>query len=189
MPPGIGADAPSRADTTSAGERTQPPAATTNAESRAPVPSVDVNQAASLEELLPDELDGVALLKFSVAGDEFERTAGESERALLGRLDASPSDVSAAFAVDPSGEISAQIVALRVAGAPTERLRDEYRAAVEAQSGASLREATIGGKRVLTGASPDDPGSVVYFYASDDVLFFVFTDDPGLAAEALTLLP
>ena len=152
-----------------------------------PVPTVDINQDTSLEALLPDRLRGIDLLKVSVAGEAFETDA--STRALLLRLGASPEDASAAFAVDPSGRISGQVVALRVAGADSEQLRDEYRAAVEALAGSELREVTIAGKPILTGTNPEDPASAVYFYARGDVLFFVFTDDMSLAAEALAILP
>lgn len=159
-----------------------------------PVPSIGATPAAtidiegmSLESLLPNELRGVRLFKFSISGDEFEADA--STMALLERLGASPDDASAAFAVDPAGRVSGQVVALRVAGADSELLRDEYRAAVEGVAGSELREEEIGGRVVLTGENPEDPASSVYFYARGDVLLFVFTSDPSLAAEALALLP
>ncbi len=165
---------------------TQPPPAESE-EPVEPPPSLDFEEGGALEAFLPHELRGVALLRFSVAGDAFQ--TDESTRALLRRLQASPDDASAAFAVDPSGRLSGQIVALRVAGADSERLRDEYRTAVETLAGNPMREVRIAGKDVLTGINPEDPQSAVYFYAHGDVLFFVFTPDPSLAAEALALLP
>lgn len=150
-------------------------------------PSAGVDGETSLEAMLPDELRGITLLKVTVAPDAFEQDA--STRGLLFRLGASPEDASAAFAVDPTGALSGQVVALRVAGADSEQLRDEYQAAVEALAGTELQEATIGGKDVLTGQNPEDPTSTVYFYARGDVLLFVFTPDRALAAEALSLLP
>lgn len=154
-----------------------------------PLASFDLNQDQALEELLPDEVGGTELVKFSIAGaDAFG--GGEEFQGLLDRLGASADDVSAASAGDAAGALDVQIAAFRIAGADTDDLEQEFvRLVEESEAGAvELEERNIEGKDVWTGVD-EEQGMGVYFYAAGDVVFLVQTNDEQLAEEAISQLP
>jgi hypothetical protein len=154
-----------------------------------PLASFDLNQDRALEELLPDEIGGEQLMKFSFAGEEFFGSADPEFEAFLESVGATSDDVSAAFAQLPGGE-SSTVGAIRIAGADEETLENEFRNTVEdAEEGAvELEEEDIGGKDVWTGFD-EESQSNVYFYAASDVLFFVQTTDEAQAEEVFSQLP
>jgi hypothetical protein len=166
--------------------------AETNGEGETPDPlaSFDLNQDQALEELLPDEVGGTELTKFSVAGEEFFGSADPQFQAFLDRVGATADDVSAAFAQLPSGDGTDSIGAIRVAGTDTNRLEDEFRNAVETgETGAvELEQVNLGGKDVWTGVDQEQQ-TTIYFYAAGDVLFFVQTNDEPVAEEVISQLP
>jgi hypothetical protein len=155
-----------------------------------PLASFDLNQDRALEDLLPDEVGGAQLQKFSFAGEEFFGTADEEFQTFLERVGATSDDVSAAFAGDQTGEFTGAIFAIRVAGADTNELEEEFRnAAANAEEGAvDVEERNVGGKDVWTGFDPEQE-TTIYFYAAGDILFFVQHDDEAVAEEILSQMP
>lgn len=153
-----------------------------------PLASFDFNQDRALEALLPDTVGAATLVKFSVKGAEFVRGADPAFTDFLNRVGATPDDVSVASATDQKSTL--QILALRVAGADTDKLKTEFRKAIEDQATApiDLTEETVGGKSVLTGFDPDQQTNV-YFYVVSDVVISVTTTDKATAEAALQKLP
>lgn len=168
-----------------------------DSETAAAVPSFDLpGSAPELEALLPDEIDGTEVVKFSMGGPELmadqEGSGVDPEFiAFLERLGAQPDDISIAFAFSftEAGD-SAGIGAFRVEGASSEDLEREFMATME--TGGEVvdwQSASVGGKDVQTAADPDTEGSFVYIYTVGDIVFFVTTPDEDVAAELLEPLP
>ncbi len=153
-----------------------------------PLASFNFNQDKALEALLPDKVGALALTKFSVKGAEFLSSSTPEFKGFLTRVGATAADVSVASATDQQSTL--QILALRVAGADTDKLKTEFRTAIEAQATTPIKltEETVGGKSVLTGFDSDQHKNV-YFYVVSDVLIFVSTTDKPTAEAALQKLP
>lgn len=166
-----------------------------SSESEAAMPSIDLpNSAPELEALIPDEVGGVALQKFSMAGPEFMAQGEDNQEFVdfLDRLGAEPDDVSVAFGFgfDATGDSGgAGVFAFKVAGADTDQLLDEMQTSLEEEESATgFEDASVGGKDVRRGTSTDDTGNV-YLYGVGDIVFFVATPDEDAAAEVLADLP
>lgn len=177
---------------------TEAPTATPEpAESSDALPSLDLpSSAPELEALLPDEIGGAEVVKFSMGGAELmadqEGSGVDPEFiAFLERLGAQPEDISIALAFSFSAEgDSAGIGAFRVEGASSDELEREFIATMEADGGAvDWQSANVGGKDVQTAADPDTEGNVLYIYTVGDIVFFVTTPNEAVAAELLATLP
>lgn len=178
-------------------EEAAPAESDAGSESAIAFPSMDLpGSAPELEAILPDEIGGAEVVKFSMGGTELmadvEGSGVDPELiAFLERLDAQPEDISMAFAfsVSPTGD-SAVIGAFRVAGASTDDLEREFLATMQSDAGAVAWEsASVGGKDVQTSADPDTEGSSLYVYTAGDIVFFVTAADEATAAELLGPLP
>lgn len=189
----------SSASQSAAAQESEEAAAESDAGSESAVafPSIDLpGSAPELEAILPDEIGGAEVVKFSMGGTELladvEGSGVDPEFiAFLERLDAQPEDISMAFAfsVSPTGD-SAVIGAFRVAGASTDDLEREFLATMQSEAGAVAWEsASVGGKDVQTSADPDTEGNSLYVYTAGDIVFFVTTADEATAAELLGPLP
>ncbi len=167
-----------------------PTVAATPAGTPNPLASFNFNQDKALEALLPDKVGALALTKFSVKGAEFFSSSSSNPefKDFLTRVGATPDDVSVASATDQQSTL--QILALRVARADTNKLKTEFRTAIEDQATTPIKltEGTVGGKSVLTGFDSDQQKNV-YFYVVSDVLIFVSTTDKPTAEAALQELP
>jgi hypothetical protein len=152
--------------------------------------------AGDLVAMLPDEVDGLQLTREGMDGAEFMAEADDEFLEFLGRLGRSPRDVSAAtaFGFDMDDGRSLFIFAIRVEGADTNQLRNEFRQSMEEaeEDAVEFREETIGGKQVLVGRTDDDDEfdtGLTYIYAVHDVLFLIGAADEDLAEAALDELP
>ncbi|MEP6680903.1 MAG: hypothetical protein ABJB65_05430 [Chloroflexota bacterium] len=165
-----------------------PTVAATSSGTPNPLASFNFNQDKALEGLLPDKVGALALTKFSVQGAEFLSSSTPEFKDFLTRVGATPDDVSVASATDQQSTL--QILALRVAGADSDKLKTEFRTAIEDQATTPIKltEETVGGKSVLAGFDPDQQKNV-YFYVVSDVLIFVSTTDKPTAEAALQELP
>jgi hypothetical protein len=175
----------------------EPAESDASSESEVAFPSMDLpGSAPELEAILPDEIGGAEVVKFSMGGPELmadEEGSGIDPEfiAFLERLGARPEDISMAFAfsVSPEGD-SAVIGAFRVAGASSDELEREFLATMESEGGAvEWESATVGGKDVQTADDPDTEGNSLYVYTAGDIVFFVTTPDEATAAELLEPLP
>ena len=150
-----------------------------------------------LEDLLPDELRGTTLQKFSFRGSDLFGDDPTSEDdaefdALLRALGAQPDDYALAVAGGQVGETNIQIGVVRVAGADGARLLQELvRVGTATEPDTTVEQTTIAGKSVTRVTDPADSADLgpSLIYASGEVIFFVQSSDESLATEALGLLP
>jgi hypothetical protein len=174
--------------TSGTGSPTPSPSPTpTAAASVVALPSITLpSNAKELEALLPSTLGGKTLTKFSMKGSDFvtQTTSNPELVAWLNSVGKSLNDVSAAYAFDMTGG-SSGIFAFRVAGVDHTTLLSTLQTAMASQMPTWTTE-TVGGKSVQTGT---DSGNTEYIYATQDLVFIVFTNDPAAAAEALSHLP
>jgi hypothetical protein len=148
------------------------------------------HNAAELEALLPDTLGGVTLQKSSWSGADFVNQNSTSTElvAFLQSLGKSLSDISAAAAFSPTFDNS--IFAFRVNGVDHNILISEFQKAENTGLDTPIpwTSATVGGKSVFQ-ATTDTAGEMIYVYGVADLFFEVTSNDPAIAAEALSKLP
>jgi hypothetical protein len=173
---------------------TPEPTATPAASESLPLPSLP-SSAKDLEELLPDEIGGMELQKFSMQGSEFLAGGGGSDedtQQFLEDLGVSPEDVAVALAFSMGGEADAPAAfAFRARGASSQQLIDTFKASQATGASAEpleWRSATVGGKPVEMATDPS-VDQTIYLYAVGDVLFLISASDEADAAEALAGLP
>lgn len=168
------------------------PTPTAAATSAAALPSLNLpSNAKELEALLPDSLGGVKLIKASYKGSDFLNSANSNEafKTWLTSVGKSLDDVSAAFGFAASGTTGSAIFAFRVQGVDNSKLIDAFKTS-EASSSSTMTwtSANVGGKNVQQSTDPSTH-TTVYLYGTADLLFFVSTNDPAVAQEALSHLP
>jgi hypothetical protein len=147
-----------------------------------------------LEARLPNQINGVTLIKYSFKGGDFIESGGASSKDLIDLLTAlgkTPNDMSVAFAGDPNGALNVQIGAFKVAGADSNALLAAFVTATKQQSPNDVvTQGNVGGKNVTQITDPADTESgSVYIYSNGDVLFYVASPDATLAGTALQALP
>jgi hypothetical protein len=158
--------------------------------SAAPTGSASRHADPALEALLPDRLGGVTLVRESQRGTDLQRQSDALDE-MLGDLGKTRPDFTLASAYSPAGQVEAQVGAWRVAGAPTDRLLPAFVQAVRASSTTALTvtEVSLAGRTVTQVGAPGQlTQGPLYAFARDDLVLFVQTPDPKLAAEALTAL-
>jgi hypothetical protein len=164
------------------------------------IPSFDIpsfsfpSEDKDLEARLPNEINGVTMVKYSFKGASFLQSGADNQQDLvdfLSSLGKSPDDLSVAFAGDGAGQLDLQLGAFRVAGADQNALLAAFIGATQKESPQdTVTQANVGGKNVTQIVDPDDTESgAIYIYASGDTLFYVSSPDPALAAAGLTALP
>jgi hypothetical protein len=160
-------------------------------ESEAALPSIDLpNSDAELEALLPNEIGGQTLTKFSMRGAEFMAQGDEEFTDFLDRIGAEADDVSVAFGVSMSGTSQTGVFAFQVRGTDNDELLDELAGSLEEDGTAEgFEDANVGGKDVRTAAAGDGETGTVYLYGVGDIVFFITTADDDAAAEVLSDLP
>jgi hypothetical protein len=143
---------------------------------------------ADLESLLPSEIGGEPLLKLSMTGESFLASGFANEiAAVLTGLGKQPSDLSVAF----GSNSMISIIAIKVAGAPSEAILGSFRTAYQQDTAATESTVSIAGKSVHK-FQPDDPtDDPSYIYAKDDVVFSVLATGVSNAIldEVFTKLP
>jgi hypothetical protein len=155
------------------------------------LPSFELpHNAAELEALLPDTLGGVTLQKSSWTGTDFvsQNSSNTELTAFLQSLGKSLNDISAAAAFSPTFDNS--IFAFRVNGVDHNILISEFQKAENSGLDTPIpwTSATVGGKNVFQ-ATTDTAGEMIYLYGVADLFFEVTSNDPAIAAEALSKLP
>lgn len=147
-----------------------------------------------LENRLPGEINGVALTKYSFKGTTFLGSGASNSQDLLDLLSSlgkTPDDMSVAFAADPAGDLDVQVGAFKVAGADSNALLAAFVDASQSTTpGTQVSQANVGGKNVTQIVDPSDTTTgAIYVYANGDVLYYVLSPDPALAAATLQALP
>ncbi len=144
----------------------------------------------ALEALLPTTLGGVALTVESQAGTELSSNSAPFD-AFLASLGKTRADFTLASAYAQGG-LKAEVGAWRIKGADPALLLPGFRIVMQASSTTPLTNAeeTIGGREVTR---IGDPGQLtrgpLYVVVRGDMLLFVQTPEPALAAEAMEKLP
>jgi hypothetical protein len=155
------------------------------------------NRDLELEAVLPNELAGVTLQKFSfrgsdVFGDDPSDPDDQQFRALIEALGATPDDYSLAVAGGDVNHNSIQIGVFRVGNVEGSRVLQALVTAGQATEPDTLVEqTTLGGKPVTKVADPADVPEFgpSFLYASGNLVFFVQSPDQNLAEQAIGLLP
>jgi hypothetical protein len=147
-----------------------------------------------LEGRLPNQINGVTLVKYSFKGSSFLESGADNQQDLvdfLNTLGKSPNDLSVAFAGDPNGTLDVQLGAFRVAGADSNALLQAFVVATQKQSPQDqVTQQNVGGKQVTQIVDPSDTSTgPIYVYANGDTLFYVSSHDAALAAAALQAMP
>jgi len=138
-----------------------------------------------LEALFPTELGGKPLQVLSMSGSDFlaSTPAGDAIQPVLTQLGKSPSDLSVAF----GGTEDIAVIAFRIKGLPAEQFLTAY--TQSAAQGATITDASFGGKSVKKVTTTDQPAT--YLYLKNDVIWTVsgsaLTD--ALLNEAFSKLP
>jgi hypothetical protein len=137
-----------------------------------------LNADLDLEALLPDDLGGEPVQKFSMKGDSFLGSGGTGTAeldAVLNQAGKTPADLSVAFAGTPSSDIS--LIAYRIKGVPAETFFQAFLAAAQQNAQVTSSDTSLGGKSVKKLVSTDTDIGTVYVYASGDVLFVIGGED------------
>ena len=149
---------------------------------------------AELEALIPAEIGGITLQKYSMRGDEFvsSGTASQEAQEFLEGLGVSTDDVAVAVGFGASAE-SGDLVAVFVfqaRGAGSDRLVSVFKEGTDKNREAPLvwEPVTVGGKQVERTTEPEQ-GQVIYLYAMGDRLFYLAATQEEHAEEALAALP
>jgi hypothetical protein len=153
-----------------------------------------VYSAKELEALVPNDIGGTALQKFSMQGDEFVSSGGATEETeqFLDGLGVSTDDVAVAagygVATDTGDPFA--VFVFQAEGAGSERLMSVFKQALDSDRDPPLEwEAkSVGGKPVEQ-AVDAERDSQVYLYAKGDVLFYLAATREEYAAEALEAMP
>ena len=146
-----------------------------------------------LSDMIPGDVQGIILLRFSMTGEEFLGGAADPGlAAILSDLGAEPEDISVATAIGGStdGEETATVFAFRVAGADADSMITAFQGVAD-QSGSPLdwHEATVGGKSVQVSSTNEDFQDPIVLYATGDILFFVTASDDSITEDILRKLP
>jgi hypothetical protein len=155
----------------------------TPAETDEPAATDDGGGTSSLDELIPDELNGVA-------GTPIPGLDQILSGMLQGQgIDAG--DAEFAFVTYGTGEDAVVLQAFRIPGV-SEGVIQQLAQAMSAGGGAGgefeTETTTIGGKTVLSFTGSGTPG-VVYFYVADDVAFTVGGQDAASVEQLISELP
>jgi hypothetical protein len=142
----------------------------------------DGDATGSLDEVIPDELNGVA--GTPIPGMDSLLSSMLQQQGL----DADEAEF--AFVTYGTGSDAIVLNAFRIPGV-TEAAMEQLAAIMSGAGGSSDLETetlNIGGKEVLSFSSATTSG-VVYFYVADDVAFTIAGENEGLAEQLLAELP
>jgi hypothetical protein len=122
-----------------------------------------------LEAILPSDLGGVALQKFSMTGESFMAggTGAEDMAATLQLLGKTPADLSVAFA----GNTTVILIAFKVKDVGATQIYDAVVAAQDSQDVANITDVTIAGKSAKKVV--DSTSTTVYLYLTGDAVITV----------------
>ena len=147
--------------------------------------------APDLEALLPETLGAVALTRESQRGTDLARQSSALDAFLAG-LGKTLDDFALASAYSAAGDVEAQVGVWRVRGATSALLMPGFIQAIQASSTTPLTVSTSNISRhdiTQIGISGQLTQGPLYAYVRGDMILFVQTTDPALAAEALASMP
>jgi hypothetical protein len=154
-------------------------------------------RVADLEAMLPAKVGDVKLEPRSLTGTDVLATGDPTSiKALQAMLDATGATAADyQFAYSPfktAAGTDAAIGVFRVKGSDPEKLRDILieQGRTNNQGVGPAKDATVGGKQVVTLEVQDGQGTTWtwYYWPKGDVLFYLQTVDPSVAAELIAAL-
>jgi len=155
------------------------------------LPSFSAGVVAELEALIPDEIGGATMQKFSMRGDQF-LTSGQEDPTtarFLEELGVSPNDVSIAFGFGfaPDFTSGAAMFVFRAEGASEDRLLQVFKDSMDEDRDVPLEwtTVTIAGHQVESATDADADDQAMFLYAKGELLYFVSTTDPAAAEEVI----
>jgi hypothetical protein len=151
----------------------------------------EIHDAPELEALLPTSIAGTPLSTQSTTGTAAFADDPSSQPLLqsLSQYGKTGDDLEIAEAYDPTDATDIDVNAFRVKGVTATQLRQAVVLAwlgADA-SGITTSQATVGGKKVSV-IDYGDGGSKDYLYEQSEAVIVVTTEDPAIAAEALSEL-
>jgi hypothetical protein len=151
-------------------------------ESESPEASQDAGSGTGLEDLLPDELNGMA--RTEIPGLEAMLAP------MLAQSGVDAADAEFIFASYGEGEAAVQVQAFRIPGMSELQLETLARAMSGSLEGgdATAETVDVGGKTVLQITGPQVPGGA-YIYFTDGAMFTVVSPSADLAGQLLAELP
>ena len=141
-----------------------------------------------LEALLPDEVNGTALLKLSVGPVSSLGVAGaQAVKDVAKQIGDGSGNFGLAYAGDKAGKFN--LFALRIPGAKGSALLTNWTQMTLAETpGGKVEAANLGGRDVVHVIDPLSEIGDVWFYADGDTLFGVQAGSPAQATDLLALL-
>jgi hypothetical protein len=159
------------------------------------LPSFSAGVVAELEALIPDEIGGATMQKFSMRGDQFLASGQEDPTTarFLEELGVSPNDVSIAFGFGFAADFTsgAAMFVFRAEGASEDRLLQVFKDSMDEDRDIPLEwtTVTIAGHEVESATDADADDQAMFLYAKGELLYFVSTTDPAAAEEVIAGLP
>ncbi len=159
------------------------------------LPSFSAGVVAELEALIPDEIGGATMQKFSMRGDQFLTSGQEDEitAKFLADLGVSPSDVAIAFGFGFGADFTsgAAMFVFRAEGASEDRLLQVFKASMDEDRDVPLEwtTVTVAGHEVESATDAEADDQAMFLYAKGELLYFVSTTDPAAAEEVIAGLP
>lgn len=176
--------APSTASPASDGAQASPDSEPTAADSAA-APSLSAGTP--LVDLLPAELGGTAITKFSFVGSDLsalEPSAAMIFDGIVEQLGAKSADLT----IGTASNGKASVIAIRVAGKSAQQIGDAMIAGRTLNATTTKDELDLAGKHVVKVTTTIAP-LPFYIYGADDVSFTIAGADESIVAEALSKLP
>jgi hypothetical protein len=139
------------------------------------LPSFDLPSGdEELEALLPDDIAGETVQKFSMTGDTFMGGAGNPEvAAVLAQFNKTASDLSVAF----GGTEDVALIAYRLKGVEGSQFFNAFLVAAGEDGAVTVTDAAYGGKAVKKVVSSNPDIGTVHVYTAGDVMFIVGDED------------
>jgi hypothetical protein len=165
------------------------PAATTAsraASTPTPAPAATPTTAGPLEDLVPDEVGGVRLVKTTVHGADLGELDPQEAANYASVLENVDGPLEAFTAVSAAGDGIA-IAAWRVEGTAGGQLGDAFIGFIQGLGEAPVEDIRIGAKEVKR-VTPADT-TPIHIYVTGEVMFVVQIADPTLLEEAFAALP
>lgn len=151
-----------------------------------PTPAATPNTAGPLEDLVPDEVGGVRLVKTTVHGPDLGELDPQEAANFAKVLENVDGPLEAFSAVSGTGDGIA-IAAWRVEGTDGRQLGEAFIGFILGLGDAEVDDITIGGKEVKR-VTPADTNPI-HIYVTGEVMFVVQAADAALVEEAFAALP
>jgi hypothetical protein len=141
-----------------------------------------------LEALLPDEVDGEKLIKFSVGPESFTDAGTQGIQDLAKQIGDGSNKFGLAYASDPAGTFN--LFALQVSGADPSALATKFaQMTLSDTPGGKAEAAHLAGRDLVHIIEQLSQIGDVWFYVKGDTLYGVQAGSPAEATKLLALLP